>query len=75
MTVVIRADKFKMLNMVDAGSKYGERTIAPPKTGKDMMQLFKKDWIYSHGAPRFFSAEPEFCHPYFQSFSAVMEFN
>ena len=60
MTVYIREEKYKVLNIVDMSTLYGERAIAPTKDGKVMMAMVEVEWLYKHGAPTKFSADPEF---------------
>lgn len=33
-----------------------------------MMNLIETEWLYHHGAPKSFSADPEFCRPIFEKF-------
>lgn len=33
-----------------------------------MMHLVETKWIYQHGAPKSFSADPGFCKPFFEIF-------
>lgn len=60
VTVYIRGEKYEVFNVVDTGTAYGERAIAPSRTAECMQNLFQCEWLYHHGAPRCFSADPEF---------------
>lgn len=68
VTVYIRDEKYEVLNMVDMGTRYGERFIAPDRNGNTMMHMMESLWVYRHGAPKNFSADPEFCRPFFKKF-------
>lgn len=57
VTAYIRDEKYKVLNIVDMGTKYGERSIAPDKDGTTMMSMLESTWLYRHGAPTNFSAD------------------
>lgn len=68
VTVYIREEKYEVLNVIDSGTRYGERVIATSRDSKSMMSLFETEWLYHHGAPTAFSADPEFCKPFFHDF-------
>lgn len=57
-----------MINIVDLGTGYGERMIASTRTAERMKELLETGWVYRHGAPKTFSADPEFCRPVMQVF-------
>lgn len=64
----INEQKYFILNMVDAGTRYGERAIAFSRDAKTMMEMIETHWLYNHGAPKYFSADPEFCKTFFEKF-------
>lgn len=68
VTVYIKGEKFEVLNVIDTGTNYGERVIVPAKNAQIMMNKIEEEWIYHHGAPKFFSADPEFCRSNMQKF-------
>lgn len=68
--VYIRGAKFEVLNMSDTGTRYGERTISSTRSADAIKTIFEENWVYQHGAPKRFSADPEFCRPVFQRFMA-----
>lgn len=68
VTVNIRGERYEVLNIVDTGTRYGERVIASTHSGDVMMKLIETEWIYHHGAPEAFSADPEFCKRFFERF-------
>lgn len=43
LTAFIKGEKYEVLNIVDAETKYGERTIANCRNGKEMMKLSEKE--------------------------------
>lgn len=71
--VYIKGEKYFVLNIVDAGTRYGERAIANSRDAATMMQMMETEWLYHHGAPKYFSADPEFCKPVFERFLAGHE--
>ena len=75
--VYIRGKKHEVLNMVDAGTNYGERAIARKRTAEVMREIFESHWIYKHGSPASFSADPEFTRPvltkYLEAHGIVVE--
>lgn len=70
MTVKFRDDKSEILNVVDTGTAYGERIAVQSRSAKTMMDKFEEIWLCRHGAPSKFSADPEFCQPFFQKYLA-----
>lgn len=56
--------------MIDTSTGYGERKIVDSRSGKTMMAKFETIWLCSHGAPRFFSADPDLCLPFFVKYLA-----
>lgn len=65
MVVYVNEVKFTVLNIVDAGTRYGERPIARSRDAENMMDMIESEWLYNHGAPKHISANPEFCKPFF----------
>ena len=54
--------------MIDLGTRYGERAIAKTRWSESMTDMLESEWVYHHGAPVKFSADPEFCRPLMQRF-------
>lgn len=61
--IYIRKGKYEVLNIIDAETNYGESSIRYAQNAKVMKELFETMWIYNHGAPDSFSADPEFTRP------------
>lgn len=68
VTCHIRGETFEILNVVDMGTKYGERKMEPTRTADRMNELLETEWIFHHGATRMFSADSEFCKPIISTF-------
>ena len=68
VVVYIRDEKFEVLNVIDLGTRYGERAIARTRSAESMTHMLETEWIYHHGAPAQFSADPEFCRPFMEKF-------
>lgn len=68
VTVCVRDEKYEVLNIFDMGTRYGERAMAPTRDGRAMMNMVETHWLYQHGAPKNFSADPEFCKAIFRKF-------
>lgn len=68
VTILIREERYEVLNIIDTGTRYGERVIAHNHRGDTMMNLFENEWIYHHGPPISFSADPEFGKGFFKKF-------
>lgn len=66
--VYIGGTKHEVLNINDAGTRYGERTIASSRSAESIKSMMEVSWLYRHGAPKRFSADPEFCRPVLQRF-------
>lgn len=66
LTVFIRGARYEVLNIVDTTTRYGERAIAPNQNGETLMNLIEYEWIYHHGPPRAFGADPEFFKGFFK---------
>lgn len=60
--VRIHGERFEALNIVDLGTRYGERSITIART-TDNIRAFETQWFYIHGATRRISADHEFCLP------------
>lgn len=67
------SEKINVLNIIDLGTNYGKRVIAPDRQASKMMSFFEKHWIYHHGAPKSFSADPEFTTDFFQDLLKMHE--
>lgn len=61
MTVKNGQEKYELLNVVDCGTGFGERTFVRSRDSHNMMTKFEEVWMCRHGAPQHFSADPEFC--------------
>lgn len=68
VTVYIRDENFEVLSIVDVGTQYGERSITSFRDGCIIMEMVGTQWVYQHGAPKSFSAYPEFCKDFFKRF-------
>lgn len=75
VTVMIRGERYEVLNIVDTGTRYGERVIACNHSGDTIITLLETEWIYHHGAPGAFSADPEFCKGFFERFLSAHAIN
>lgn len=64
----IHGTKYEILNMIDTGTRYGERVLTKSRSAAEMKEHFEKQWFYHHGAPVHFSADHEFCRPILQRF-------
>lgn len=69
MVVYIKEKKYFVLNMMDTGTRYGERMIAESRNTTHLMEMMENEWLYHHGAPKRFGADPEFCKPFFSEVS------
>lgn len=47
--------------MVNTGTKYGGRSIAPSRSGDHMKRMFEIIWLCRNAAPKWFGAELESC--------------
>lgn len=65
MTVKTEHGKYELINILDLGTGYGERAIVNSRSAEVMMSKFEEYWICRHGSQREFSADPEFCLPFF----------
>lgn len=68
LSVYIYREKYEVLNVIDTGTNYGERTIVPKKEATTMKEKLETEWLCHHGAPEHFSADPEFCRPIMNKF-------
>ena len=66
--VYIKEEKYEVLNIIDLGTRYGERAIATTRSAENMTNMLETEWLYHHGAPDKFSADPEFCKPFMERF-------
>lgn len=66
--VYIKEEKYEVLNIIDLGTRYGERAIATTQSAENMTNMLETEWLYHHGAPGKFSADPEFCRPFMERF-------
>lgn len=66
--VYIRGKKCEVLNMMDIGTRYGERIMTTSRSAEEIKRVFETHWFYKHGAPANFSADQEFCRPVLKRF-------
>lgn len=66
--VHIRGQKYEVLNMIDMGTRYGERALTTSRTAEEVKRTFEVYWFYKHGAPKHFSADHELCRPVLERF-------
>lgn len=59
--IYLKGKKFEVLNIIEAATRYGERTIEFYRTAKQVTEIFERTWFCEHGAPMTFSADPELC--------------
>lgn len=52
---------------MDSGTSFGEREIPTERSARVMIELFEKVWKCRHGNPERFSANPQFCKPFFRN--------
>lgn len=58
--VTIRATKYCILHRIDEGASSSEASTASQRKTKPLKALITTNWFYTHGCPRFFSANVEF---------------
>lgn len=68
LTVKFGTNKYELLNVVDCSTAYAERSIVNSRSAQSMMSKFEESWMCRHGAPQYFSADPEFCLPFFAKY-------
>ncbi len=68
LVAFIGSEKFQVLNIIDMGTNYGERTIVSRRNADEMKNRIETEWLYHHGAPRFFCTDPEFTKPLLKNF-------
>lgn len=66
--VYIRGHKHEILNMIDLGTRYGERAVTAARSAEEVKRTFETYWFYKHGAPNSFSAGHELCRPVLRKF-------
>lgn len=49
-----------ILNILEKGTKFGEREINQSRFANKMKKIFGTNWFYKHGAPKRFSTNQEF---------------
>lgn len=52
--------KYELLNIVDASTDYGERSIVTSRGADVMMPKLEEYWLCRHVSPQYFSADPNF---------------
>lgn len=65
LTVKCSRGKYEILNIIDTSTGYGERSVVKSRSAEVMKSKFEEYWICRHGSPGQFSADPEFCQPFF----------
>ncbi|PXF40003.1 hypothetical protein BWQ96_10281 [Gracilariopsis chorda] len=63
LVVYIENVKYEVINIIDAGKNYGERSTVTKQDASDLCNKLESEWMYIHGAPKFFSADTEFTKP------------
>lgn len=58
----------EVLNVMDLGTSYGERRITSSINAHIMKDRLEEIWFCHHGAPNALSADPKFCHPFFEKY-------
>jgi len=66
--VKIHGEKYEVTNIVDLGTRYGERALTTSRSGNEMKRIFETHWFYRHDAPHRFGAEHESCIPTLSTF-------
>lgn len=66
----IHGKRREILNIVDVGTRYGERSTSSRNTG-EIRNGFETQWLYIHGVPKRMSADHEFCRPVLQKYLDV----
>lgn len=68
LVVYVNGKKYFVLNIIFVGASHGERCLPENRSASYMIRSLEREWIYHHGAPRFFSSDPEFCNQHLNSF-------
>lgn len=63
VTTYIRGEKYEGLNIIDAGANFCERTLLSKWDAASLSVVSETECIYHHGAPTYFTADPEFTKP------------
>lgn len=64
----MKFDKLDIINIMDCRTRYGERAATSKKDASMTMEMIESEWVHRHGAPKHFSADPEFCRPFSREF-------
>lgn len=64
MTAKFGQQNYEILNVIDTGTAYCECIVVESRNTKTMIAKFEEIWFCRHGAPSYFSADPEFCQPF-----------
>lgn len=65
LTIKTQERRYEVLNIVHTSTGYGKRTLVQSRSAANMLSKFEECWTYRQGSPQSFSAEPEFCQPFF----------
>lgn len=68
LVAYIKGEKYIILNIICMGTNYGERVIVKNRSAGIMVSALESEWLYHHGAPRYFASDPEFCNTQMNSF-------
>lgn len=71
MQVKYNGRKYEVLNIVDTNTAYGERIQVESIIAGVMMAKFEEIWLCRHGNPSSFSADLEFCMPFFANYLSI----
>lgn len=66
--VWIHEEKQGIINIIDVGTKYGEREILCSRSGEGLRESSRKMWSHMCRALKYFSADHEFCRAMLQKF-------
>lgn len=59
--VQIHGEKHEVLNMVDMGTRYGDRLLTVSRSADEVKKSFEVTWFYPHGSPKRLCADHELC--------------
>lgn len=69
--VRIHVKMHEIMNIADAGTRYGERTIVESRPTGNIKKGFETMPFYCHGVPERFGADHEFCRPVLKTFMEI----
>lgn len=74
LKVFIRNIRYLVLKIICAVTNSGEGVTVPSRSTKLMTIEMECEWLYHHGAPKYFGADPQLCSNEVKAFSAVHQF-